>query len=437
MRAREIFLALLIIAAGVLLTYEKSGRLDGWFEGWDGSWFGDFDEFVYEETREIAGPLPPELEVVNAHGQIEVTGTATDTASVLFTERISARNKDEADRIAASLRMIVTPSGSRLILSTNRDEFKRKNFSTSFKIVVPSGTAVLLKNSYGLVRTEGTGPAEIANPHGDVVVRGIAGPLILTSSYEEIDVDGVGRDAQIGAPHSEVTVKNIEGDLILDHSYGAVHLDRIVGKTIVNGSHSEVNTRGLSAQAEISTTYETIRIEDAGPVRIRARHCDIAAKNIGGLFDATNTYGRIRVENIGGDLKIDGQNVEVEGLVLRSPDVSVRTTYENVSLSGFAGKTSVFLSHGRLNLEPDPALSGSVDVQGNYLDVQMLWPAGFRAPFEARTRDGRIFWNLPEGPDLQKSNGITELKAFSRETGKPAIKIETSHGDVQVDAAGR
>ena len=437
MRAREVFLALLIIVAGVLLTYEKSGRLDGWFEGWDGPLFGDFDEFVYEETREIAGPLPPELQVINAHGQIEVSGAATDKATVVFKKRIFARNKEDADRIAAALRMSVTPSGSRLILSTNRDEFKRKNFSSFFKIVVPAGTSVLLKNSYGLVRAQGTGATEIANPHGEVFVRGITGSLALTSSYEGIDVEGVRGDAQISAPHSRVAVKNVEGGLILDHSYGAIDLDRIGGKTVVNGSHSEVTARSLPAEAEISTTYETIRVADAGSVRIRARHCDVKAKNIGGWFDVTNTYGRVRVENLGGGLKIDAQNVAVEGLDLRSPDIEIRTTYENITLSGFSGKTTVFLTHGRLNLEPDPALSGPVDVQGNYLDVRILWPEGFRTPFEARARDGRIVWNLPETPDSQKSNGITELTVFSEETGKPAIKIDTAHGDVQVDPAGR
>ena len=437
MRAREVFLALLIVVAGVLLTYEKSGRLDGWFEGWDGPWFGGSDEFVYEETREISVPISSEVQVINAHGRIEVSGAATGKATVVFKERIFARNKEDADRIAAALRMIVTSSGSRLTLSTNRDEFDRKNFSVSFKIAVPAGTAVRLKNSYGLVRTEGTGPAEIANPHGAVVVRGIAGPLTLTSSYEEIDVDGVRGNAHIGAPHSRVALKNIEGSLTLDHSYGAVDLERIGGKTIVNGSHSEVAARGLSAEAEISTTYETIRVEDAGPVRIRARHCDIEAKNIGGLFDAANTYGRVRVEDLSGDLKIDGRNIAVEGLGVRSPDVAVRTTYENVSLSGCVGKISVFLSHGRLNLEPDPALSGPVDVQGDYADIRLLWPVGFRAPFEARIRDGRIIWNLPEGPDSKKSNGLTEIRAFSLETGRPAIKIDTAHGDVTVDPAGR
>ena len=250
-------------------------------------------------------------------------------------------------------------------------------------------------------------------------------------------MDGVRGNAHIGASHSRAALKNIEGGLTLDHSYGAVDLERIGGKTIVNGSHSEVAARGLSAEAEISTTYETIKVEDAGPVRIRARHCDIEAKNIGGLFDAANTYGRVRVEDLSGDLKIDGQNVAVEGLGVRSPDIDVRTTYENVSLSGCAGKISIVLSHGRLNLEPDPALSGPVDIKGNYADVRLLWPVGFRAPFEARIRDGRIIWNLPEGPDSKKSNGIIEIKAFSLLIGRPAIKIDTVHGDVTVDPAGQ
>ncbi|MHB8054101.1 MAG: DUF4097 family beta strand repeat-containing protein [Candidatus Aminicenantales bacterium] len=437
MRARDVFLALLIIGAGVFLTYEKSGRFDEWFDGWDGLRFGFYDEFTYEETPLIPGPLPAEIRVLNAHGNIEISGAATDRATVVFKKRISARNKAEADRIAADLRMTVERAGDRLILGTNRDSFRRRHFSTDFKIVVPPGTAAILNNSYGLVRVEGTGKTDIGNPHGEIFVRGISGPLVLISSYEAIDVDGVRGDVRIEAPHGEVEVKNLDGGLELDHSYGHIALDRIGGKTIVRASHSGVSARALGADSEIETTYDTIKITEARAVKIRARHCDVEAKAVSGLLDITDDYGAIRVVSILGDLKIEGRNVEVEGREVRSPDVFIKTGYENVFLSGFTGKTTVVLDHGRVTLEPDASLAGAVDVQGTYADVRLIWPAGFRTPVIVQTRDGRITWNLPERPDLETTNGISETRAFTGETGKPGIKVATTHGDVQVDPSGR
>ena len=114
MRAREVFLALLIIGAGVFLTYEKSGRLDGWFEGWDGPWFGDLDEFVYEETREIRRPRPG-----RAPGDQRPRDDRGRRGRRPTRRRSSSRSafppgtKPDADRIADDLRMIVARSDVR------------------------------------------------------------------------------------------------------------------------------------------------------------------------------------------------------------------------------------------------------------------------------------------------------------------------------------
>jgi len=87
--------------------------------------------------------------------------------------------------------------------------------------------------------------------------------------------------------------------------------------------------------------------------------------------------------------------------------------------------------------EPVASLSGAIEIQGSYADVHIAWPAGFRAPLLVQARDGQVTWTLPEKPDSETTNGVTELRAFSNETGKSGIKVVTVHGDVQVDPAGR
>jgi len=438
MRARDVILVLLVIGVGVFLTYEKSGRLDGLFgEGWEGPWWRTSTTFDYEETQEIPGPVPAELQVVNGRGEVEIVGGDTDKMTVVFKKHVSARDQAEADQIAAELRMIVTPSESRLVLSTNRDNFRKKRFATDFKIVLPAGKSVLVKNAYGLVRTGQTGRTEISNPHGDVVVRSVEGSLILINSHQSVDVDGVRGDARVQASHAGVALKNILGELTLDHSYGEIRLENISQKLILNGSHSGIRAQGLRAEAEISSSYETIILSDVSTVRIQARHCDIQGDGITGLFDVTNTYGRVKVTALKGDLKVEGGKVSVDGRGLQSSEIYVHTTYQNVSLAEFSGKATIVLSHGDLNLEPIGSLTGAVDVQGTYAGVRIAWPDGLRTPFEGRTRDGRIIWNLNERPDLETSNGSTETRAFSQETGKPGLLIVTTHGDIKVEPAVR
>ena len=436
MRAREVVLALLIIGAGVFLTYEKSGRFDRMFEGWDLR-IGLYDEFLYEETTPIDGPFPSDLKVVNSHGQIDVAGSAEETPTVVFRKRVMARNKAEADRIAAQVKMTVDRAGSSLILGTNRESFRRPYFETDFKIAVPAKTACTLDNSYGRVRAEGLGTTGIANPHGEIVVRGISGPLAVSSSYEDLDIDGVRGPVRVEAPHSDMEIKNVDGTLEIDHSNGTVSLDRIGGRTVVRTEHAGITARSLGAEAVIETTYDAVKVIDAGDVKIRGRHCDITAENLSGILDITDDYGLVRINGLRGNLKIDGCNVEVNARDIASPDIFVKTGYQDVLLTGFSGKAVVILNNGSLALEPVASLSGAVEVQGSYADVRIAWPAGFRAPLLVQARDGQVTWTLPEKPDSETTNGVTELRAFSDETGKAGLKVVTVHGDVRVDPAGR
>jgi hypothetical protein len=438
MRARDFFLALLVIGLGIFLTYAKSGRLDDLVFEWDGPWIGSFDEYTYVESREIEGPVPAEIHILNAHGAIEVAAVGgTEKAVVQLKKRVYARTKAEADAVADVLRMDVVLSAERLVLSTNRDEFRRKRFATEFKILVPPETAVVLKNSYGPVRIEGTGRSEIRNPHGEVIVRGIAGPLDLFTSYASVDIDGVRSGVRISSPHGDLDIKNVEGSVDLDHSYGRVGLDLISGRTVVRGSHSKVTASHLADDAEIGSTYERITLSEAKSVKIRANHCDVTATSLQGDFDVTNTYGNVRIDGLDGELRVDGHNVAVDARGLGEGTIFVRSTYENVSLAGFSGPVEVILSHAGLTLEPAASLAGAVGVQGEYADVRIVWPAGFRVPFEGRTRSGRIAWNLVERPDSETSNGTTEVLAFSTERGKPKVAIATTHGDIRVDPSGR
>lgn len=436
MRARDVFLALLLIGAGVFLTYEKSGRLDRMFDGWDIR-IGFFDEFVVEEQPSIDGLLSTDLRVINGRGGVEIAGAADGQPAVVFRKRIMARNKAEAERIAAGIRMTAEASGGRLVLGTNRESFRRRHFETDFKITISAGTACDIRNSSGRVRIEGAGSTVIENPHGETIVRGISGPLTLSALHGDVDIDSVRGRTRLDASHGGVKVKNVDGALEIDHSNGSVSLEGIGGETVVRARHSGITARALKAGAVIETTYDTIRIADAQGVKIAARHCDITAEDLSGSLDVADTYGLVRIENIRGRLNIDGRNLEVDARGVAAPEILIKTGYRDVRLSGFSGKAAVILNNGRLILDPLPSLSGPVDVQGSYADVRLDWPSSLRAPLFVRTQNGRISWELAGKPDSETTNGVTELRAFTVEMGKPGITIATIHGDVAIGPSGR
>ncbi len=432
MKFREILLAILIIGVGVLIYYGKTGQLDLTWEGPDGFVFGNWDAFEFEETQVLPSPLPAELEVMNAHGSVDVRGGDTDKITVTFKKTLYRKSKEAARKDADLLKMLVTRTGATLRLATNRDEFKRRNFETHFTIALPAKTAVRVRNSYGPVKVARTGPTDIGNPHGEVRASEIAGSLAIENSYENISISGIEGDCRITGPHSDVSVADVSGTCTVAHSYGELRLEKVRRTVDVKGSHSKITGIGLSGDARIENSYEPIVLTETGPVTVRAHHCDIIAKTLTGRLDIADRYARIEVNGVQGDLAIDSPNSEISAEAVAAAEITIGSTYRNVSLRGFTGRTTIVLSHGDLTLEP-AAVTGPIDVRATYANVRFGWPAGGRFPFEGRTKSGEIFWALADRPSLEETNGQSLIKAFLGETGKPSIRVTTSNGDIRVE----
>jgi len=436
MKAKEIILALLIIAVGAFIYYAQSGRLDWEFDGEGGFSFMNWDEFTFEETAEIDAPLPQQLQVINSHGQVEIRGAEGDKVVVSFKKRIWRKNETEAKKVADQLKMVMNREDPKLVLSTNRDEFRQKRFETDFKISVPAGMDVLVRNSYGFVKIEKTGKADLTNLHGNVYASEVGGDLSLENSYEDVEVHGVQGGCRIRGPHSSLTISDIQGELMIDHSYGDIRLQNIEKGVTIDGTHSAVSGQGLKGGAEIRSSYEKITLIDIGPAKIRAHHCDVEIERAAGLVDISDNYGRLQISNVQGNLKLDGPNLGIFVREVRAEDIWISSSNENVELLDFSGKATVLLNHGDVTVEPE-SITGPIDIQATYSHIRLAWPKGGRYPFEAEAKSGDINWGLAEKPSVEKTNGTSVTKAFLEESGKPSIKLSTTYGDIRVEESTR
>jgi DUF4097 and DUF4098 domain-containing protein YvlB len=431
MKAREIFLALALIAFGALTYYAKSGRLqvDG-----DGGWlfWGHTEEFLFEEASQaIPGPLPRELQVINAHGAVEIRGAETDAITVTFKKSVNRRTREEAQKVAGQLKMVVNREDPRLILSTNRDDFRRKNFETRFTITVPLGMTVFVRNSYGPVKIEKTGAADIVNPHGPVSAGSIGGRLGVDGSYEDIDVHDIRGDARITAPHAKVIAVGVQGELLIDANYAELFLENVDRNVRVSALHSSVNGKNLKGEVEIKNSYEKVTLAGTGPAKIFGHHSDVEAEGIGGPLEIGNAYAKLTLGGVNGDLRIEGSNLEVHAERVAAQEIYVSTSYENVEILGFSGKATIVQRHGDVALEP-AEWTGPIDVRASYAAIRLGWPAGVRAPFEGETKSGAIHWNLADKPAFEETNGKSVTRAYPDAAG-PGIKILTSYGDIRVE----
>jgi len=431
MRFREVLLVIVLLAVGLVVYEAQTGKWDLHF-GWEDDVFGWGKEFTYEESLTIPGPLPSSLDVANSHGWIEVRGADRESVQLTFQKKVRRRDEAEAKAVADNLHFKVDRTSGKLSLSTNRDEFTRRNFETGFILTVPRGLAVAIVNSYGRVKVEGVREADIRDSHGPISVDGVAGRCRLEGTYEDIEASNLRADCQVVGSHADVKVLSAAGDLRIETSYAEIRFEDIGGKADITGTHSSVEGRRVKGPVTVDTSYEKTVLSDVGAVRVRARHAAVEVSDVRGDCDVQTSYEPVQARDVEGGFVVVGTNAAVSAINVKGGEISVTTSYENVDLAGFSARVRVDVRHGNVTLGPSE-LKLPMEVRAEYANIDLGWPAGETCPVEAQSRGGSVHWGLAARPDVEKRNGTSLVKAFAGHAGGPAVTLSTTYGDIRIE----
>lgn len=428
MKAKEIILLVLIIVAGVLFYHAYMGKV---FFDLDEEFVFFGEEFIYEESQEFEPPFPPSFQITNSHGDIEIYGTDEEKITIKFQKEIWRRNEKEAQKASDQLRMVIDRYSDKMVVTTSREEFRESNFRTSFRIHVPAGMDVEVKNSYGDVKVSKTGKTMINNRSGEIIATDISGKLIIKNSYEDVEVDNVLADCEIESKNSTIYLTKVEGKARILHRYGKVHLEEISQDIKVEASNTNVYGENLKGYSDIETSYEKITLFNVGPTKIRAHNTSVVVDGVTGSLEIEDRYGKIKVDNLQGDLLVDGKNLEVEGTSIIGQEITISSSYRDIELSQFSGKTTISHSNGQVVLIPLP-LTHSIEVDGQYVDIKFHWPTGEEYPFEAKVKNGDFQWRLPAEFTLQEEDHLSIIKAFLERKERPSILLSTSYRTIWI-----
>ncbi len=429
MKAREIIFLILFIAAGVFLYHAQTGKLDF---SWDEIFAFDWNDYSYEESRVIEPPFPHFLKIENAHGNVEIQGTEADTITLTFEKRVWRQNEAKAKEVADRLHPMVSTGADAVTLSTNREEFKKKNFETSFRLTVPLNMEIDIINSYGLVKAVQVGNATIDNRHGEVVVSGVEGRLKIKNSYEDIELGGVQSDCEVTSKSSIISAREVSGSLTVFQEHGVVRLQEVGGKVTAEAPYSEVVAEDAPGPLDIKNSYEKITLRRVGPTTIEGHHSAVDADGVTGDLAIDDNYDSLVLNEIKGSLRIVGKSLAVSGKDIVGREIYISSSHESVDLRDFDGKTTIVLSHADLTLRPLP-LSGPIEARCDYTPIVFYWPEGEQYPLEAQTKSSDIYWRLAGNVPVQQEDGMTVIRAFTNLTDRPRILLLTSYGDIQIE----
>jgi DUF4097 and DUF4098 domain-containing protein YvlB len=435
MKFKEVLLVVVLILAGLAVYQFKTGKWD-----LDFNWGDDFGfvgrEYSAEETRTIEAPLPAAIEVVNDHGWVEVRGTDEANVQMTFKKVVWRRTEEEAKDVAGRLKYTLTVAADKVTLTTNRDEFRKKNFETGFILTVPKAMVVNITNGYGVVRVDGVKEAAVRNRHGELYATNIDGPCTLETSYDDLEAQNVKGQCRITNSHADVRALSITGDLWVETSYARIRVEDAGGKADLRGSNVNVDARRVAGAVSVESSYEKVSLADVGPAVVIGNNMAVAAENVRGDLEVRTSYDEVRVKGVQGKFLVDAHNSAVSAEGVGGPEISVSTSYEPVSLSGFSAEVKVVCRNGNVTLQPLDLRHG-MDVHNEYGEIGLVWPSGETARFEARSKGGSIHWGLATKPDLDQTDGESLLKAFSAGAAAPLITLSTTYEDIRIEEGGR
>jgi hypothetical protein len=427
MRFREVVLLILIIGVGVVFTHIHTGK---WDIDWEEGFFFASEEFTYTENESVALPFPAEIQVINRNGSIEVQGTDESSIRIQLDKRIRRNKEETAREIADSLHLVVERDEQIVTISTNREELGRRNFKTDFTLFVPENMDIRIKNRYGRVMVSKVGETDIVNRNGEVQAWDISGSLIIENSYEDVSVENVMLDCQVGSRQSTVSLAGVKGKTLVVNRYGRVELDGLEQDVIVDGPHNQVYGKNLNGLVDVDSSYERIVFENVGNVHISGDNSPISITGARGSVEIENRYARVDLEDIQGNVEVNGRDLGVWARGLTGDNVRINTSYRDVELDGFTGDALIALTNAALTLRP-VTLDHPLEVKGEYCDITLYWPSGSRSYLEAQTKNGDIHWGLAEEPTVNVTNGHSILKAFP-EGQFPLILLATTYADIHI-----
>jgi len=431
MKAKEIILLILIIAAGVIFYHAYTGKIDFTVDFGDGIYWG-LEEFTYEESQELEPPFPAQLHLVNSHGEIEIQGIEEQKIIIDFQKRIWRRNEEQAREASEKLKTIIEKSENQIKISTNRDEFRKKRFETDFKISIPKDMNIEIENSYGLVKASDAGNTKINNRNGEIILSRIEGKVDIKNSYEDVEIEDIRSDCLVESKSSTIRAKNIKGGMKIIHKYGKIYLENISQRVQIESPSTEIYGYGLKEGVEAESSYEKITLQKVGPTVIKGKSLKVEADGVQGDLKINDSYGKLTLNNIAGSLYVEGKSVEVSGRKIIGENISISTSYENIELAEFSAKATIQNYNGNIVLEP-LLLTHPLEAKSEYGTIEFLWPKGKEYPFEARATGGEIKWNLPAEMSFTEENGTKIIKAFLKAADKPSVFLSTRYGQIVIE----
>jgi len=432
------FMVLFIVGTGVLASRVTTNdsvlgslKLPGFFNSLRDSLIGETYSFT-DETLTLADIKPnSRVNITNNYGDVKITG-GTGTAKATLTQGISSWSREDAEKIANQLTIVVTKNGDgEYAITTNRQEVNHPNFRTDMQLDLPATAVVSIANSYGTVKANGLqNNLTIKSNYGDAEVKDLTGNAIFNLSYADVSAANVNGNVSISGA-KDVRLTNIQGAVEVNASNHRVELQQVSGSVKIDAPKATISAQDLTDDASIKTQHGSIKVSRAADVTIDAPHSDVTATNINGDLKIASTNSDIKATNISGTLTVEGEKSNIIASEIAG-DVKISTSHGDVTVKNFRENVDIETSYDTVTLSTTGQIEGNINVENSHGEIKLTLPQTSNYTLDAESQNGRI-----------KATGIAESQQKERGSlyavggsDGPTIKLRTSYRNIIVQVSG-
>jgi DUF4097 and DUF4098 domain-containing protein YvlB len=214
---------------------------------------------TFDRNYDVTGPI--RVELTNASGDVDITGSADGKVHVHGDVRASGYGSDSPQK-----RLDDTVSNPPVeqrgdTIRIGKEVSRMRNVSITYTIQVPHDTEVNATVASGAQTIRGVrGPVKVQAASGSIRVEKVERDAQLSTASGAISATDIGSEVRVKSATGTVTVTNTRGDVIVDaiagvirvsHPGGRIEAGTASGDVEIQGAASDVKAHAVSGRVSV------------------------------------------------------------------------------------------------------------------------------------------------------------------------------------------
>ena len=200
---------------------------------------------TFDRNYKVSGPI--RLEITNASGDVDITGSADGKVHVRGDVRASGFGFDNPQKRLDDTLANPPIEQTGDTIRIGKEMSRMRNVSIAYSIQVPRDTEVSATVASGAQTIRGVrGPVKVQAASGSIRVEKIERYTQLTTASGSISATDVGNDLRVSSASGSVTVSKVRGDVDVNAISGVLRISNPGGRVEAGTASGDVDIQGAA-----------------------------------------------------------------------------------------------------------------------------------------------------------------------------------------------